>query len=121
MLQMSRFWLSFLKEHKTLLQSKNLTAYESNLLYTWAKTTENDACAVGVYAVDKVVKPDAAATVYVANGCMGERLFIELNGTYRVRVFDCFGEICGSFEKTFAGVEQLAVPIGGLVEMRKSR
>ena len=120
MLQMSRFWLSFLKEHKTLLQSKNLTAYESNLLYTWAKTTENDACAVGVYAVDKVVKPDAAATVYVANGCMGERLFIELNGTYRVRVFDCFGEICSSFEKTFAGVEQLAVPIGGLVEMRKS-
>ena len=121
MLKMSRFWLSFLKEHKTLLQSKNLKAYEAHLLYTWAKTAENDECAVGVYAVDKVVRPDAAATIYVANGCMGERLFIELNGTYRVSVFDCFGEIRGSFEKTFAGVQQLAVPIGGLVEMRKSR
>ena len=120
-LKMSRFWLSFLKEHKSLLQSKNLTAYEANLLYTWAKTTENDACAVGVYAVDKVVRPDAAATVYVANGCMGERVFIELDGVYRVLVYNCFGEICGSFEKTFSGVEQLAVPIGGLIEMRKSR
>lgn len=121
MLKMSRFWLSFLKEHKTLLQSKNLSAYEAHLLYTWAKTAQNDECAVGVYAVDKVVKPDAAGTIYVANGCMGERVFIELNGTYRVRVFNCFGETCGSFEKTFAGVEQLSVPVGGLIEMKKSR
>ena len=118
-LKMSRFWLSFLKKHKTLLQSKNLTAYEAHLLYTWAKTAENDACAVGVYAVDKVIRPDAAAAIYIANGCMGERVFVELSGTYRVTVFDCFGESRGSFEKTFAGVEQLAVPIGGLIEMRK--
>ena len=119
-LKMSRFWLSFLKDHKTLLQSKNLAAYEAHLLYTWAKTTENDECAVGVYAIDKVVKPDAAATVYIANGCMGERVFAELNGSYRVVVYDCFGEICGSFEKTFEGVEQLDVPAGGLIEMRKN-
>lgn len=118
-LKMSRFWLSFLKKHKTLLQSKNLTAYEAHLLYTWAKTAENDACAVGVYAVDKVVRPDAAAAIYIANGCMGERVFVELSGTYRVTVFDCFGESRGSFEKTFAGVQQLAIPIGGLIEMRK--
>ena len=120
-LRMSRFWLAFLKEHQTLLQSKNLTAYEAHLLYTWAKAAENDACAVGVYAVDKVVRPDAAAAIYIANGCMGERVFLELHGAYRVRVFDCFGDICGSFEKTFAGVEQLAVPVGGLIEMRKIR
>ncbi|MBR4766234.1 MAG: alpha-galactosidase, partial [Clostridia bacterium] len=68
-MKMSRFWLYFLKEHKTLLQSKNLTAYESNLLYTWAKTFENNECAVGVYAVDKVVRPDAVSTIYIANGC----------------------------------------------------
>ena len=120
MLKMSRFWLSFLKEHKTLLQSRNLTAYEAHLLYTWAKATENDECAVGVYAVDKVVRPDAAAAIYIANGCMSERVFVELEGTYSVTVFDCFGEICGSSEKTFAGVEQLAVPVGGLIEMRKN-
>ena len=119
-LKMARFWLSFLKEHKTLLQSKNLTAYEAHLLYTWAKTAENDECAVGVYAVDKVVKPDTAGTIFIANGCMGERVFVELDGTYRVRVFDCFGEIQNSFEKTFAGVEQLPVPIGGLIEMQRA-
>ena len=119
MLQMSRFWLSFLKEHKALLQSSNLTAYEAHLLYTWAKTTENDECAVGVYAVDKVVRPDAVSTIYIANGCMSERVFAELNGSYRVLVLDCFGETCGEYEKTFDGVGQLAVPVGGLVEMKK--
>ena len=52
---------------------------------------------------------------------MGERVFIELNGTYRVRVMDCFGEVLSDFEKTFAGVEQLAVPVGGLIEMEKTK
>ncbi|MCR5150560.1 MAG: alpha-galactosidase [Clostridiales bacterium] len=118
-LKMSRFWLNFLKEHKALLQSKNLSTYEAHLLYTWAKAVENDECAVGVYAVDKVVKPDEVSTIYIANGCMGERIFIELSGAYRVVVFDCFGEIQNRFEINFDGVNQLSVPVGGLIEMRK--
>ncbi len=118
-LRMSRFWLSFFREHRALLQSRNLKTYESHLLYTWAKATEGSECAVGVYAIDKCVQPDAADVVYIANGCMGERLFVELEGTYRVQVLDCFGEETACFEKTFAGVECLAVPVGGLVILKK--
>ena len=49
---------------------------------------------------------------------MGERIFIELTGTYRVLIHDCFGEIQTGFEKTFDGVDPLSVPVGGLIEMQ---
>jgi len=117
--QMSRFWLSFLKEHRALLQSKNLETYEAHLLYTWAKATEGKECAVGVYAIDKCVKPDAADTVYIANGCMGERMFVELEGKYRVQILNCFGDEVSCFDKVFAGVECLYVPVGGLAVLKK--
>ena len=118
-LRMSRFWLTFFKEHRALLQSKNLQTYESHLLYTWAKAALGSECAVGVYAIDKCVQPDAADTVYIANGCMGEQLLVELEGSYRVQVFDCIAEEQARIEKTIAGVECLAVPVGGLVVLKK--
>ncbi len=118
-IKMSRFWLSFLKEHRALLQSKNFETFESHLLYTWAKATLGDECIVGVYAIDKCVKLDAMDTVYIANGCMGERVLVDIEGTYRVRVLDCCGDDVKHFEKFFSGVETIDVPIGGLVILKK--
>ncbi len=118
-LRMSRFWLTFLKEHRALLQSKNLQTYEAHLLYTWAKATSGSECAVGVYAIDKCVRPDAADTIYIANGCLGERLFVELEGAYQVQILDCFGDEFSCFKKVFAGVECLTAPVGGLVILKK--
>ncbi len=115
-IRMSRFWLSFLKEQ----QSKNLETYESHILYTWAKATEGNECIVGVYAIDKCVKPDAVDTVYIANGCMGKLVLVDLVGTYKVQILDCCGEETDCFEKTFSGVVSLDVPVGGLVIMKKS-
>ena len=118
-LQMSRFWLPFLKEHRTLLQSRNLETHEAHLLYTWAQAVEGNECAVGVYAMDKCIRPAAKDTIYIANGCMGERLFVELEGAYRVQILDCFGEETACFEKNFAGVERLHIPVGGLAVLKK--
>ena len=42
---------------------------------------------IGVYAIDKCVQPDAADTVYLANGCSGQ---------------------------TFQGITAISVPTGGL-------
>ena len=118
-LQMSRFWLSFLKEHRTLLQSRELETHEAHLLYTWAQAVEGNECAVGVYAMDKCIRPAAKDTIYIANGCMGERLFVELAGAYRVQIFNCFGVETACFEKTFADVECLRIPVGGLAVLKK--
>jgi len=118
-IRMSRFWLDFFKEHKALLQSKNLETYEAHLLYTWAKTCENNECAVGVYAIDKCIKPDQMDTIYIANGCTGERVLVELNGSYRVQVLDCYGQEVYSMDKEFAGITEIKIPVGGLIVMNK--
>ena len=116
---LSRFWLNFLKEHRALLQSQNIKAYEPHLLYTWAKATEGSKCAVGVYGMDTCVKPDAVDTIYIANGCMHDRVLFELTGKYRVRIFDCFGseKFCG--EREFDGISQLSVTAGGLIILNR--
>lgn len=119
MAEMSVFWLNFLKEHKHLLQSRNLEAYEAHLLYTWAKTTEGNECAVGVYAIDKCIRPDAVDTIYIANGCTGSRVLVELSGTYQVRILDCRGCEVSCKEQVFEGITVLKVPVGGLAVLEK--
>ena len=117
--EMSVFWLNFLKAHRPLLLEGELTAYEPHLLYTWAKSTLGSECAVGVYAIDKCVKPDAVDTIYIANGCSGSRILLELTGTYRVRVLDCRGREVSDGVRAFDGITALAVPGGGLAVLAK--
>lgn len=118
-LEMSRFWLSFLKTHKELLLCSKLEAYEAHLLYTWAKATSDTECAVGVYAIDKCIQPDPADTIYIANGCMGKRILMELTGTYQVQILDCRGYEQVFFTKDFSGISSLPVPVGGLAVLHR--
>ena len=117
--EMSVFWLNFLKGHKQLLLEGRLEAFEPHLTYTWAKSTLDNACAVGVYGIDKCVRPDPVDTVYIANGCTGERVLLELAGTYRVRILNCRGHEVFSGEKAFEGITSLPVPSGGLAILTK--
>ena len=119
MAEMSVFWLSFLKENRGLLLEGKLEAYEPHLLYTWAKATLGNRCAVGVYAIDKCVQPDGVDTVYLANGCSGSRILVELEGTYQVRILDCCGHEITSFLQTFGGITPLSIPSGGLAVLTR--
>lgn len=115
--EMTRFWIRFFKEHKKLLLCSSLEAYEAHLLYTWAKACDENECAVGVYAIDKCVKPDPVDKIYIANGCQGERIFCDLSGTYQVQILDCFGHEVDCYKRQFEGINILQVPVGGLVVM----
>lgn len=117
--EMSVFWLNFLKRHRELLLEGELTAYEPHLLYTWAKSTKDNECAVGVYAMDKCVLPDAVDTIYIANGCSGSRILLELSGTYRVQVLDCRGREVSCGTREFGGITAMQVPSGGLAVLTK--
>ena len=117
---MSRFWLNFLKEHRNLLQCKNLKTYEAHILYTWAKATEGNECAVGVYSIDKCVQPDATDVIYIANGCAGERVLVDLTGAYDMQVFDCFGKEKANERRDFSGVSAIPVPVGGHIILKKN-
>ena len=117
--EMSVFWLNFLKAHKELLLEGKLETFEPHLVYTWAKSTLGNECAVGVYSIDKVVAPDPVDTIYIANGCAGERVLVEMNGTYQVRVRNCLGHEVQSGEQVFNGITAIPVPSGGLIELTK--
>ena len=117
--EMSVFWLNFLKEHKALLLEGKLETFEPHLLYTWAKSTLGSECAVGVYAMDKCVRPDPVDTIYIANGCAGDRILTELTGNYRAQVFDCRGRMVSDGRLEFAGITPISVPSGGLAVLTR--
>ena len=117
--RMSVFWLNFLKDHKQLLLEGQLEAFEPHLLYTWAKATHGRECAAAVYAIDKCIQPDAVDTIYIANGCCGNRILVELSGTYRMQVLDCCGRECACRELIFDGITPIPVPSGGMAVLTK--
>lgn len=117
--EVSVFWLNFLKNHRDLLLSKNLEAFEPHLMYTWVKTTKDNACAVGVYAIDKCIRPDCVDEIYIANGCSGNRVLVELTGKYRVQILDCRGRETGCEERLLEGISPIAIPSGGLAILTK--
>jgi alpha-galactosidase len=112
--EMSIFWLNFLKKHRTLLLQGKLEAFEPHLLYTWAKSTLDNACAVGIYSIDRCVQPDAVDRIYIANGSAGNRILLELSGVYHIQILDCRGRERSCEERTLSGITALPVPSGGL-------
>lgn len=117
---MARFWVGFLKEHRALLQEGELQTYEAHLLYTWAKSTLGSECAVGVYGIDTCVRPDPVDTIYIANGCAGKRVLLELEGGYDATVLDCKGQAVEAFRRDFTGISAVAVPVGGMLVLKKN-
>lgn len=112
--KVSKFWLDFMNEHRSLLLSSTLTAYEPHLLYTWAKTSSDNECVVAVYSVDKCVIPDEKQKIFIANGAESDRVFVELKSGYSATVFNCMGEPIADDVSLNKGINILNVPVGGL-------
>ena len=118
--KMSKFWLDFMNEHKELLLESPLCAYDPHLLYSWAMSERDDECMVAVYSIDKCVKPADKDTIYIANGCMGERVLLELCGTYDATVKNCYGDVVAQSTVSANGITSINVPVGGLVVLKRS-
>lgn len=118
-LKMSKFWLDFLSAHKNVLLEGKLRSYDAHLLYTWAQATAGNECIAAVYDVNKVIQPEALDTVYIANGCTGQRTLVELEGNYQVTILNCCGEETHVYEQNFTGITALAIPVGGMAVLKK--
>ena len=120
MKKMSQFWLGFIKEHKDLLLNSPWRAYDPHQNYTWAMSHNESECAVAVYSIDKCVKPADKDTIYLANGCMGERILLELCGRYGATVKNCYGDVVAQSTVEANGIVSINVPMGGLVTLKKA-
>lgn len=116
---MSKFWLAFLKKHSELLLKGELTVYDAQFLYTWAKSVKDKECAVGVFANEKCVQPDCTDTIYIANGTVSERVPVDVVGDYLVTLMDCFGNEISKEQMHFSGIKAVSIPIGGLAVFKK--
>ena len=58
-------------------------------------------------------------TVYIANGCSGSRVLVELTGTYRCQVLDCRGHEVSCGQRVFEGITPIPVPAGGLIVLTR--
>ena len=118
-IMMSKFWISFLKEHRELLLKGELSAYDAHFLYTWAKSVKDNECVVAVFINEKCVHPDCKDIIYIANGSVTERVLVDLIGEYLVTFKDCFGNETSTKKIGFSGIEELVIPIGGLAILNK--
>lgn len=117
--KMSKFWLSFMKEHKSLLLDVPVASYEPHMQYTWAKTVKDDECAIAVYSTDKCVKPDDVKTIYIANGTCADRVVVDITGEYNVRVYNCMGVIVCDEVRKLENISSINTPTGGLVVLER--
>lgn len=117
MKKMSKFWFNFMEDHKETLLKGKLIPYEAEKLYTWAKSDSDKECIVSVYEKDKAVKPTQKKTIYILNGCMGERVIVDILGEYEVNVYNCMGNLLKGFDKKFEGISEIEVPVGGIIKL----
>ena len=112
--KVTKFWMNFMNEHRNLLLESPLTAYEPHLLYTWAKASNDNECAVAVYSVDKCIIPDEKQRIFIANGAESDRVFAELKSDFIAVILNCMGEQISEKVSLNKGLNVLNIPIGGL-------
>jgi len=117
--KMSRFWLSFMKNHRDLLLNGHLQAYEPHRLYTWAQSTRDDVCLAAVYGENTCIHPNAKSTVYLVNGSAENRVMCELEGKYIVQIMNCCGEEISRCTYNCSGAVTFPIPSGGLALLNR--
>ncbi len=116
---MSKFWLSFLKQHKETLQNSKLEVTDPQMSYTSAMAVSDKESITAVYTTDKIITPADRGEVYIANGSYGKSVFARLYGEYKLFVYDCYGEMMYTKAISTAGITEIEVPIGGLARLLK--
>lgn len=117
--KMSKFWLSFMKEHKEVLLNGRLRSYEPHRYYTWAQSTLGDTCIAAVYGENTCIQPEDQAILYLVNGSTAGRVLCELKGRYTVQILNCCGETQSCETADYTGFASLPIPSGGLAVLRK--
>ena len=108
-----------MREHRALLLDAPLMSYEPQLLYTWAKASQDNECITVVYACEKCVKPDMTDIVYLVNGTETERIIAEIHGEYEVKTLNCFGEAVDKGMISANEIMLLHIPVGGMAVLNK--
>lgn len=121
--EMTAFWLRFWKEQQHVLLDGDLEPYRPELLYPLVMAVSSDTLIAAVY--DRSVVPldrELPEKVILVNGTRQSDLFVEwgaAGGAKAVTVKDCTGRTVEQYRQEMQGIQRIAVPPAGLVELCK--
>ncbi len=116
MQRMLRFWISFMRENRTLLQDQPICALEPHNLYPVVWTQDESRAVMAVYSENRILRiPDDVKECVILNGTKGKRVVLDTCGQKgSVTVRDCFGEAVEAQVKD-GGFYEVSVPVAGQV------
>lgn len=119
--KMAAFWLDFAVRNEKLLQESELIPYEPHFLYPVVEAQNEDEAIVAVYARDKIVDLPARKRVQFINASKDAaiNLRVEKDTGVHILVRNTLGETVREESIALhAGVQSIAMPRSGLMEMR---
>ena len=121
---MLRFWISFMREHKDLLQKEQLRPQEPHNLYPLVWTVGRQQAAAAIYTENKVVSLPGEVNEYIIlNGTKGKRIILEsgISGTYKIIIKDCMGEVTDRIDCQGAiNLLSVDVPVAGQIYITRT-
>nr|WP_300840568.1 glycoside hydrolase family 36 protein [uncultured Acetatifactor sp.] len=119
--EMVTFWLKFAGDNVKVLQQSEFIPYEPHFLYPVIKAFDAEEEIIGVYACNKVIRPDPGKRrSRIINATKEAVLYLKIAEDCEVKLVrkDCGGHVV-SEEKTVLhqGVTPVEVPRSGLLEM----
>lgn len=115
--KMSLFYLNFMNEKRETLLSGDLRPYDPHMNYTWAESVKGGENIAAVYLEDKCIAPEKKEKMYIVNGTTANRVLLELEGEFKVKIMNCCGEVLSKETKNLSGVNLLPIPSGGMAEL----
>ncbi len=122
--QMVQNYLTFMKEHKGLLQETPIEAKEPQNLYPEVRVRNEETEIIALYSGNRVVMlGDGQEESIIVNGTQVTNIYVESAQEMEaeITIIDCYGKIISKTNRLFHGVQSISGTVGGRIVIKKRR
>lgn len=122
--QMVQNYLTFMKEHKDLLQETPIEAKEPQNLYPEVRVRNEETEIIALYSGNRVVMlGDGQEESIIVNGTQVTNIYVESAQEMEaeITIIDCYGKIISKTNRLFHGVQSISGTVGGRIVIKKRR
>lgn len=122
--QMVQNYLTFMKEHKGLLQETPIEAKEPQNLYPEVRVRNEETEIIALYSGNRVVMlGDGQEESIIVNGTQVTNIYVESAQKMEaeITIIDCYGKIISKTNRLFHGVQSISGTVGGRIVIKKRR
>lgn len=122
--QMVQNYLTFMKEHKGLLQETPIEAKEPQNLYPEVRVRNEETEIIALYSGNRVVMlGDGQEESIIVNGTQVTNIYVESAQEMEaeITIIDCCGKIISKTNRLFHGVQSISGTVGRRIVIKKRR